>query len=87
MDIHEDSEPSPSDENWSLLSFLPYCPSKEDIARETKHLYGGIALPFAGNEEEEVEPFYLDDSDFGKVPTVIVHRDPQASCKSNRGGP
>ncbi|KAL0059656.1 hypothetical protein AAF712_013621 [Marasmius tenuissimus] len=81
MDTHEDSDPSvPPNENWWLLSCLPYCPSQEDILREYKYFFGGPALPFSEVEdEEEAEPFYLDDSDFGKVPTIIRNRDPQAS--------
>ncbi|KAK1223325.1 hypothetical protein PQX77_013802 [Marasmius sp. AFHP31] len=80
MDTHEDSDPSvPPNETWWILSCLPYCPSQEDILREYKYLYAGPALPFPEDEdEEEAEPFYLDDSDFGKIPTIIRNRDPQA---------
>jgi len=73
---------SSSDRNWWLLSFLPYCPSKEDIAREYESFCGADTLDLPFNEElVSVEPFCLDDSDFGKIPTVIRDRDPEAKCQ------
>ncbi|KAL0580726.1 hypothetical protein V5O48_001284 [Marasmius crinis-equi] len=73
-----DSE-DPSNQVWWLLSCLPYCPSKEDIARE-HHYINAVALPFCDEDDEldEVEEFYLDDSHFGKIPTIIRDRDPKA---------
>ena len=67
MDIDHDS--------WDLLSHLPFCPSKEDIALEAYYLMDS-AMPGC-----ESEPFMLDDDDWGKVETIIRGRDPVALCE------
>ncbi|KAL0580727.1 hypothetical protein V5O48_001285 [Marasmius crinis-equi] len=74
-----DSEDT-SNQVWWLLSCLPYCPSKEDIAREHRYI-NAVALFLCDDDDEleEVEEFYLDDSHFGAIPaTIIRDRDPKA---------
>ncbi|KAJ8085541.1 hypothetical protein PM082_004359 [Marasmius tenuissimus] len=77
MSTHEDLDfySTSPDTNWSLLTCLPYCPSKEAIAREHQYLFNVDSLPFGEEEDEpEAEAFCLVDSDFGKIPTTITHQ-------------
>ncbi|KAF9266307.1 hypothetical protein L218DRAFT_997069 [Marasmius fiardii PR-910] len=76
MGDQQPSFPSSEERSWWLLSHLPYCPSKDDIALET-HYITVTALPFS-DENDEIEEFVLDDSYFGKIQTIIRNRDPKA---------
>uniref|UniRef100_A0A0W0FQ36 F-box domain-containing protein n=1 Tax=Moniliophthora roreri TaxID=221103 RepID=A0A0W0FQ36_MONRR len=63
-------------DTWDLLSYLPFCPSRDDIAREDYYQMDS-AMPGS-----EVEPFVLDDDDWGRVETLVRVRDSKALCNA-----
>ncbi|KAJ8093923.1 hypothetical protein PM082_009799 [Marasmius tenuissimus] len=48
----------------ATLAYLPFCPSKQDLAREAQYI-DATALPF--HDSDSLEEFHLEDSDFGKT--------------------